>query len=338
MGFIFDKQNKTIKMDELLILPQGESLITTLVFPLDVDPYQSYKCCIEFKLADGTRYIDLLEYSDEGYKYVIPSEITEVAGRVDLQLVLYNKDSSEIYKTFPVCGRIRIKGSINAKQDLSDISVPSGSLCELLDEKMTESQVNVIVDAAKNELLETMSGYVPLSKLNQVVQTSSHYYSDTQKAIARQNIGAVTALDIYPVGAVYISMSSVSPSELFGGEWVRIMGRFLLASTDTTDSGSYVAGDYPAFTEQGGTVSTTGGEKEHTLTVNEMPSHNHKIKKKSTPGTTYTGEIFASAATEWGADVEILANMNVGMEYTGGGAAHNNMPPYIAVYMWRRVS
>ncbi|MGN0795710.1 MAG: phage baseplate protein [Christensenellales bacterium] len=338
MEFIFDKQQKCILSDKILVLPQGEHMVTTLLFPLDIDPSQSYKCCVEFKLADGTRYTDLLEYTSDGYKYVISKTITAVSGRVDLQLVLYNKESDEIYKTFPVCGKIRIKASVNANQDLTGIIVPSGNLSNLLDEKADKEQVNEIVQMAKDELLLVMSNYVPLSQMEQVVQTSSQSFSETQKDIVRTNIGAITALDVYPVGAVYISMSNVSPSELFGGEWVRIMGRFLLAATDTTESDSYVAGDYPAYTEQGGTVSTVGGEENHTLTVSEMPSHNHKIRKKTSPGVIYTGEVFAAESTEWSTEEEITESLNVGMIKTGSGAAHNNMPPFIAVYMWQRVS
>lgn len=68
---------------------------------------------------------------------------------------------------------------------------------------------------------------------------------------------AEVMLAIYPVGAVYISLSAASPASLFGGAWEQLQGRFLLGQ-----SGTYPAG-------------STGGEARHTLTLSEMPSHNH---------------------------------------------------------------
>ena len=110
------------------------------------------------------------------------------------------------------------------------------------------------------------------------------------------------------MGAVYLSASATDPATLFGGTWERIQGRFLLAA-----SGSYAAG-------------STGGEATHTLTVDEMPSHSHTFRA-AMPGATNSDPVFGS---------------NGGGTYstnaTGGGAAHNNMPPYLAVYMWERVA
>ena len=62
---------------------------------------------------------------------------------------------------------------------------------------------------------------------------------------------------IYPVGSIYMSVNSTNPSTLFGGEWEQIEDRFLLACGTNHNNGE------------------TGGEATHTLTTNEMPSHNH---------------------------------------------------------------
>lgn len=68
-----------------------------------------------------------------------------------------------------------------------------------------------------------------------------------------------TASQIYPVGAVYISVNSTSPASLFGGVWERLKDTFLLANGDT-----YVA-------------DTTGGSATKTITVNNLPAHNHTV-------------------------------------------------------------
>ena len=123
-----------------------------------------------------------------------------------------------------------------------------------------------------------------------------------------------TAYDLrqkYPVGAIFLSTDAASPAELFGGTWERITDRFLLAAGT-----AYTAG-------------TTGGEAAHTLTVSELPSHTHAV-----PG--YWG--FQQGT---GARYEVLSNDGT-TEYdsreTGENQSHNNMPPYLAVYAWKRVA
>ena len=130
---------------------------------------------------------------------------------------------------------------------------------------------------------------------------------------------------IYPVGAIYLSVNSTNPGTLFGGTWTQIKDRFLLTCGDNYEAG------------------TTGGEATHTLTVAEMPSHDHtgiywdNAMRQDQPwgiNNDGIGNGFSSDyRTERGgpnADHELYTG------YTGGGQAHNNMPPYIAVYAWRR--
>lgn len=121
---------------------------------------------------------------------------------------------------------------------------------------------------------------------------------------------------IYPVGAVYISSSSTSPASLFGGTWVSIQNRFLIGA----------GADYQSM--------GTGGESSHKLTVSEMPWHSHNV------GVDYDGQ---GSGTSTGAATVHKAGTNgaqhqVNTSYAGSGAAHNNMPPWYGVYMWRRTA
>lgn len=122
-----------------------------------------------------------------------------------------------------------------------------------------------------------------------------------------------SAIAAYPVGAVYISVNSTDPGELFGGTWTRLKDRFLLSAGNTYTAGS------------------TGGEARHTLTVNEMPSHNHDLK---IVGNREVHRNIPATTTEWG----YYQNIGDGIDNKGGSQAHNNMPPYLTVYMWKRVS
>ena len=120
---------------------------------------------------------------------------------------------------------------------------------------------------------------------------------------------SASPLTVYPVGSVYISVLATSPASLFGGTWERIKDTFLLAAGDTYSAGS------------------TGGEATHALTIEELPSHSHPYEgTNNVSGTDWIGQ--SGKGT--------IQLRNTG--YVGENAAHNNMPPYYAVYMWRRIS
>lgn len=121
-------------------------------------------------------------------------------------------------------------------------------------------------------------------------------------------------LSAYPVGALFISTANISPATLFGGTWERIKDTFLLAAGDT-----YVAG-------------ATGGEAKHTLTVDEMPSHSHNADVYY-DGTGARDYSYVDTGHKDGTLVSDRLIKN-----SGGGQPHNNMPPYLAVYVWKRTA
>ena len=123
----------------------------------------------------------------------------------------------------------------------------------------------------------------------------------------------LTVQGAYPVGAIYLSVTDVNPAALFGGTWERIGGRFLLGADSTYAAGS------------------TGDEAAHTLTIDEMPRHNHEVDNLNASGNaTPFMTVQAQDKKGYGGNVQTM--------YAGGGKAHNNLPPYLAVYMWQRVS
>lgn len=117
---------------------------------------------------------------------------------------------------------------------------------------------------------------------------------------------------IYPVGSVYISVNEINPQTIFGGIWEQIKDRFLLACGDKYTNGAI------------------GGEENHTLTIGEMPEHRHELG--------YDTGVLLAAGNERG-------NAGTGSNYgqgwftksIGGNQPHNNMPPYFALYMWKRI-
>ena len=131
--------------------------------------------------------------------------------------------------------------------------------------------------------------------------------------------GGCNPIDAWPVGAMFFAGVSTNPNTLLGGgTWeARGTGRVLVGID---------AGD-PDFD----TVGETGGAKTHTLTSAEMPGHVHGELAPTSA---------SSGALKFGIDTNASGSQAAGLNTgsTGGGGAHNNMPPYLVVYMWVRTA
>lgn len=130
---------------------------------------------------------------------------------------------------------------------------------------------------------------------------------------------------LYPIGSIYISVNSKNPSEIFGGTWERIKGKMLLGVDEDDQDFS--------------TSGKTGGEKEHKLTIDEIPQHYHQLTDRSLNirpqsgyglGTANTNIIATTATNAMGRYID---TKNV-----GGDNSHNNMPPYFTCYIWYRTA
>lgn len=124
--------------------------------------------------------------------------------------------------------------------------------------------------------------------------------------------------EIFPIGAIYLSTSAINPQTIFGGVWERIKDRFLLGAGDRFKPGE------------------KDGEAEHILSADEIPYHGHETMYmiQNSSGVSPEGDMLLAADAD-GSVKGTVRNMTVtGMK--SYGAAHNNMPPYLAVYVWER--
>ena len=164
------------------------------------------------------------------------------------------------------------------------------------------------------------------------------YLWEKIKAYVNAHGGGFDLDSVYPVGSIYMSVNSTSPSVLFGGTWERLKDSFLLSAGDT-----YTAGD-------------TGGEATHTLTEPELPVvEGHFSLRRFGTSTAQLVQNSGSADTNTMRvthDQSYADSTGVGVASSGGSAqtnqkismtfgqgnAHNNLPPYLVVYMWKRVA
>lgn len=143
-----------------------------------------------------------------------------------------------------------------------------------------------------------------------------------------------TMLYNYPIGSFYTSSDPTSPAEIMGGVWIQIKDRFILAAGDTYAAGSM------------------GGEASHTLTENELPVIDGTIavpvvQDHATSGVTGHAYGANDGAAIWNPSssrpgitgTKSTSGSQYGYGYKfGGGEAHNNMPPYLAAYIWQRIA
>lgn len=150
---------------------------------------------------------------------------------------------------------------------------------------------------------------------------------------------------VYPIGSLYWSKNSTDPATLFGGTWTRVKDKFILAAGDTYTQGA------------------TGGAATVTLTTDQIPAHNHTRGTMNITGTlddirvrigaqsenNGTGAFSSKSSTN---SADSNAGQQVSQKFTfnasdswtgstsltGGGAAHNNLPPYVTYYCWERTA
>jgi hypothetical protein len=190
----------------------------------------------------------------------------------------------------------------------------------------TQAELNLLDGVTANT---TELNYVDITTLG-TVEASKAVTADANKDVtAIRNLtitgalsagsGLVTMSDIYPVGSIYINAAvTTNPATLLGfGTWAAFGTGRMMVGYDASDS------DFDALQE-------TGGAKTHTLSIAEMPSHNHTHDyfANNTGGPTASGLNFAGSYNP----------ITQQTTSTGGGGAHNNMPPYIVAYMWRRTA
>ena len=124
---------------------------------------------------------------------------------------------------------------------------------------------------------------------------------------------------IYPIGSIYLTVSSVNPSKLFGGTWEKISGGYLYACDNDISNSSY----------------TGTSTQSHTLTISEMPNHQHSIGNSNSGGVTnselkYFVNLGSPAEKGWWTAIYTTKQ--------GGGKGHTHNIAYVGVYVWKRIA
>ena len=140
--------------------------------------------------------------------------------------------------------------------------------------------------------------------------TDTPYNSETFNAMQNKLLDS-----IYPIGSIIIKDDTTDYSSYLGFSWEKVFAGVTLVGLDTTQT-------------EFNTIGKTGGEKTHTLTIEEMPRHNHTRPVSSGTGGQVDNQPGFGGAQEYTSKVND----------TGGNQPHNNLQPYQVVAYWKRVA
>ncbi len=216
------------------------------------------------------------------------------------------------------------------------------NLQEILDNKSDINHNHNSLYFLKNEVGELLDEKV--DKVNGK-ELSTNDFTDELKERLEQDYNTISLLTVYPIGSIYISVASTNPNLLFGGTWASFAAGKVLVGLDISQS-------------EFNTIEEIGGSKTQTLTTSQLPSHTH-IQNAHThtindDGHTHAVSVYgigaatsvAGAATGGPIDVDTQSN-TTGItinsttstnQNTGSGLPHNNLQPYIVVYMFKRTA
>ena len=153
--------------------------------------------------------------------------------------------------------------------------------------------------------------------MSKAIKLKNNLYLDTRGIVHNKKILNTI---LFPIGYVYLSVNNTNPGTIFGGKWEQISGYYLYLGTGGTK-----------------TNYTGIGTQNHTLTVNQIPSHKHAVSNN-------WGKDIGSSG--WGAHIDNYTSgyvfspstIDAAMSNTGGGQGHSHNIATFQVYAWKRVS
>lgn len=274
---------------------------------------------IEYRVIDSVTPIDLdgrikaQEYNDEqnaGWALIDLGDNNKTYQVYAIVTDLYGGNNNSA--TIPVFGQSRI---LNISKDGTGFAIG----------KMSEKP-----DDAKNGLFEC--------KWDAKFYGTVEYEGTVDCAEVKINQESIFDL-IYPVGSIYMSVNSADPSVvLFGGTWERIEDTFILAAGSTYKAGA-----------TGGSAEHVHATQDHKLTVKQIPAHSHTATVELKMASSNNTGSFSTQQLAVGKEPVSYTNDNpitISNGNTGGGEAHNHgntlsassLPPYLAVYVWKRIA
>lgn len=263
------------------------------------DPINSFEVVEDASWDDG-KYI--------AFDWIPPAEASQKSGWLYFNVTITDQDNHGVWST--KTKKVRVHPRVTGGSDSSLTPSQSSKIDSLLQklDQQIEDTAQEIVDDSQQLISSTVTSYLD------------------SKEVLPLELESILSM-CHPIGSYYYSDDQTNPGRLFGGVWEEVEGVFLLASQGSV---------YPA--------GSTGGYPTHTLTIDEMPKHNHPLgtttktewsesgsgsKLRYTLKPSESGYYPLSGSTGTGEDM---------IKSVGDDQAFDIMPPYRAVYCWRRTA
>lgn len=327
----------------------GDHNVTELSFNLDEQLFENIRSqsggnrvVYRFDGYDGSGCMDSTvpqELTEKSCSYMLEEWITRHGGNIKVFLVITEiiNDSTEMeLYSFPAVLRLmsrpdglQVEG--DARESLSALVEVSKSAAESASSSAASALESQLKTEESKVALEEGSQFVFLGgdskgsvDINLVVDdilssTSSNPVSNKVLVKRFNEIYSTLLLATHPVGSYYWSDNNTNPSLIFGGEWEQVKNRFVFAAGDNY------------------TVGKTGGEEKHVLTKDELPNYTLPIKLIASNDGVGNYTMLQRGWNEGSKLLDISAGGSLTVKSGGSDVAHNNMPPYIVAYCFKRI-
>lgn len=311
---IWFKKDGNLTLYEVIVPLNAGSIYIPQTNIIEIDIYTKIKYLYEFVSDKDELYNDRAKYNHEAnslfiYKGQLVKANTQINAN-DLLTDNYSVTSVSEY-AYNIFKNIEANKAEITKLKQADITLQNHIDHEMNTRKNDINQVNTAINTEKN---------ARISADNEINQKLTQETTERKQGdVNITNFVTEYWKTIYPVGSIYITTSSTfNPQTTLGGTWKKTAeGRCLIGANST----------YP--------LGSTGGEAEHLLTSAEMPAHKHRFSKPAWTNAEYVaGNRYLSSYGSQKICNETFADT----ESTGNNVAHNNMQPYLAVYMWERTA
>lgn len=201
-----------------------------------------------------------------------------------------------------------------------------------------EYQLRKDIDRVYRDIYRLDNDALNIYNIDEINALLQNYYDISQMQDVIESVISETLLDkVYPIGSIYLSINPTSPSVLFGGTWIQIKDRFLLASGELYDSGDVGGSADAVVVEHTHKQNDHSHEAPHSAFVESSQNLGITDKWSVTHTTGSSGFVYSNLSPTLDRSTH-TASTTATNQSTGEDGTDKNMPPYIVVYVWKRIS
>ena len=318
---IWFKKDGNLTLYEVIVPLNAGSIYIPGTNIIEIDIYTKIKYIYDFVSDKDEHYNERAKYNHEvNSLFIYKDQLVKANIQINANDLLTDKFTITSVSEYIYSNLKNIEAN---KAEITKLKQAEITLQNNIDDEMNArtddiEKVNSAINTEKSARISA-DNTINQNIMQETTELTNKIDSNTSKITTLHQMLAVYWKTLYPIGSIYVSTNrNFNPNTSWGGTWVKSAeGRCLIGANDA----------YP--------IGSTGGEAKHLLTVAEMPSHKHRFSKPAWTNSEYeAGNRYLSS---YSSD-KICSETFGETETTGNNIAHNNMQPYLSVYMWERTA